>query len=112
MNHITGRRWRRPARQCPWWCAGGHQCTAQHGYPSGEHRSDIKAWRTRYGRLTVTRMQDQQGIGRLDIRAVVYLPADEQESHRQASRLAVDVDLAIRAVTAVEAAPDPRRITA
>ncbi|SBT63107.1 hypothetical protein GA0070622_0060 [Micromonospora sediminicola] len=101
MYEVTGRRWRRPARRCPEWCAQDHQCTARQGYPSGEHRSDTMTWRTRYGRLTAVRTEGMTGVGWLDIRVAVRLPADVVDAQRQASRLAVQVDLAIREVVGV-----------
>lgn len=102
MNpNMTGRRWRRPKRVCPWWCAQDHQCTAQHGYPSGEHNSGIMSWNTRYGRLTAARTERLAGDGWLDIRVAVRLADDVDTAHEQASRLAVDVDLAIRGVLAI-----------
>lgn len=112
MDAITGRQWRRPPRQCPWWCARDHQCTAQHGYPSGEHRSDPQVWNTPYGRLIATRVERLDGAGRLEIRASVRLPHDEARAHEQASTLAVEVDLAIRAVMVEPAPATPRAITA
>jgi hypothetical protein len=41
----------------------------------------------------------------LDIRVVVRLADDVDTAHEQASRLAVDVDLAIRGVLAIPAPP-------
>ncbi|SCL21166.1 hypothetical protein [Micromonospora aurantiaca (nom. illeg.)] len=104
-KNTTGWRWRRPERKCPWWCASDHQCTAQHGYPSGEHNSGPMSWNTRYGRLTAARTERITGDGWLDIRVVVRLADDVDTAHRQASRLAVDVDLAIRGVLGVPVPP-------
>lgn len=109
---ITGRQWRRPPRRCPWWCARDHQCTAQHGYPNGEHRSEPQVWDTPYGRLIATRAQRPGTAGRLEIRASVRLPQDEASAHEQASRLAVEVDLTIRALTARASALASLAITA
>lgn len=95
---ITSRRWRRPPRRCPEWCARDHQCTARHGYPSGEHRSDPLRWRTAYGTLVATRIETIQGEGRMEVRAVAKLPADQGLARRQAQQLAVQIDLAIRDV--------------
>jgi hypothetical protein len=108
----TGRRWRRPARECPWWCAGGHQCTAQHGYPSGEHRSTPEAWTTTYGRLVATRVETIDGRGRLELRGVVRLPVDEADAHEQAARLAIEVDLTIRAVRGDDLRPPYAEVSA
>lgn len=97
---ITGRRWRRPPRHCPPWCAADHRCTARHGYPSGEHRSQNLAWDTPYGRLIATRVQTITGVGHLELCATVRLPADEDAARWQAQHLPVGIDLVIRAVTA------------
>jgi len=108
MNrNITGRRWHRPELVCPPWCAGDHQCTAQHGYPGGEHNSGPMSWNTRYGRLTAARSERITGDGWLDIRAVVRLADDVTTAQRQASRLAVDVDLAIRSVLGLPVSTQP-----
>lgn len=63
------------------------------------------SWNTRYGRLTAARTERVDGDGWLDIRVVVRLDDDEETAHRQASRLAVDVDLAIRGVLEIPAPP-------
>lgn len=95
---ITGRQWRRPPRTCPDWCARDHQCTAQAGYPAGEHRSDPLRWRTRYGILVATRIERLGGVGHLEVRTGVRLPPDLELARRQAQQLTVRIDLAIRDV--------------
>lgn len=98
---TAGRSWRRPARQCPSWCAKGHRCTAQHGYPSGEHRSEPLVWATEYGKLLATLAQHGAApVGYLEVRAAVELPAAGELARWQAQRLAVGVDLTIRAIRA------------
>jgi hypothetical protein len=104
---VTGRRWRRPARQCPTWCAADHRCTARHGYPSGEHRSQHLTWQTPYGQLIATRIQTLAGIGHLELTASVRLPPDEGVARWQAQHLPVGVDLVIRAITADPVLPTP-----
>lgn len=96
---ATGHRWRRPPRQCPSWCARDHRCTARHGYPSGEHRSQHLTWQTSYGLLTAARVETIGGVGYLDLRASVRLPADEDTARWQAQHLPVGIDLTIRAIT-------------
>ena len=93
---VTGRRWRRPPRTCPTWCAQDHQCTARLGHPAGEHRSDPLRWRLRYGSLVATRIEGVDGAGRLEVRVVARLATDECQARAQAQRLAVRIDLAVR----------------
>lgn len=99
------RRWRRPDRVCPPWCAGDHQCTARYGYPSGEHNSGPMSWTTRYGGITAARAERLSGDGWLDIRVVVRLADHPVAAHRQASRLTVAVDRAIRSVLGLPTSP-------
>ena len=82
---------------CPDWCAGGHRCTAAGG---GEHRSDPHTWLTPYGTLVVTRIREARGQDRLEIRAVVDLPADQAAAHHLGRLLTVGVDLTVRALLA------------
>jgi hypothetical protein len=96
---VTGRRWRRPPRECPPWCAADHRCTARLGYPSGEHRSEPITWRTPYGLLIATRVETIQGTGHLDLRATVRLPDNDEAARGQAQLLPVGIDLTIRAIT-------------
>lgn len=97
---VTGRRWQRPQRECPYWCAKDHRCTAQHGYVSGEHRSDPLTWQLPYGRLVASRVATTPPAprDRLEVRATVWLPGDEQTASEQAYRLVASIDRAIRAV--------------
>jgi hypothetical protein len=99
-ERVTGRSWRRRRQECPWWCAGGHLCTARLGYPSGEHRSEPLSWRTGYGVLVVTRVQTVAGAPHLEMRASVRLSTDEDVARWQGQHLPVGVDLTIRAVLA------------
>jgi hypothetical protein len=102
---VMGRRWRRPPRRCPPWCTADHRCTARHDYPSGEHRSQPITWRTPYGRLIATRVETVAGVGHLELRATVRLPADEEVARRQAQHLPIGIDLTIRAITASPTLP-------
>ncbi|TMM38114.1 MAG: hypothetical protein E6F99_10565 [Actinobacteria bacterium] len=86
----------RPPRDCPAWCAGGHLCTAQYGYPGGEHRSHPITVRTGYGVLVCTRVQNRAGRGRLEIRLQVDLSRNEVRAGAQAVLVAEEVDAAVR----------------
>lgn len=93
----TGRRWRRPERKCPPWCAGDHTCTARHGHPSGEHRSSPVTLRTWYGVLVATRLATLDGRTYVELRAQVQLdPVDERLALEQSAFVPMAVDLAIR----------------
>jgi hypothetical protein len=70
---VTGRRWTRPKRVCPDFCARDHTCTAQHGYPSGEHRSPNRTDRADWGAATYTRVEHIDGTASLEIRLRVKL---------------------------------------
>lgn len=98
---------RRPLRECPAWCAGGHQCAARLAYPSGEHRTTPETHRTRYGSMTVTGVQTLAGVRRVDLRLNVAIPADA--TPEQAQLVPVAVDLAVRAVLA---SPSRRKVLA
>lgn len=107
---VAGRRWRRPARQCPGWCAGGHHCTAQHGYPGGEHRSPVTTWAPPYGALIATRVQRIDGPPRLELRVQVNLDDhDDGLALAQGMHTPIVVDLAVRTVLA-ELAAESKRI--
>lgn len=93
---MTGRHWRRPARACPGWCAGGHQCTAQHGYASGEHRSPPTTWLTPYGYLIATRVARPGDPERVELRLSVRLDADPRTALAAGAHLPIVVDLAVR----------------
>lgn len=70
---VTGRRWTRPARRCPDFCERDHTCTAQHGYPSGEHRGPNETERAAWGSATYTRVETIDGAASLEIRLRVKL---------------------------------------
>jgi hypothetical protein len=98
---VTGRRWKRPPRGCPDWCAENHTCTAQYGYPNGEHRSPPTTWRTPYGVLVATRVQGVDGAPRLELRVQANLsPGNGNLAFAQGVHLPVAVDLAVRTVLA------------
>jgi hypothetical protein len=71
-------------------------CTAQHGYPGGEHRSEPVTVRTAYGVMVVTRVLNLAGRGRLELRLQVDLDQDERLAEVQAVRVAEEVDRAAR----------------
>jgi len=83
-------------RRCPHWCAADHQCTAKQGSPAGVHRSDPIRWTCAYGSLVVVRNQDLSGRDWLELHAHARLGELDLSTQEQASRLAVEVDLAIR----------------
>jgi hypothetical protein len=87
---------RRSDRGCPEWCARGHACTAQHGYPGGEHRSDPVTLQMLYGTMVATRVVNLAGRGRLELRLQVDLAADEHLAGAQAARIGEEVDRAVR----------------
>lgn len=66
----------------PTWCGRGHVCTA--GGPRGEHRSHPETIDTPAGRLVLTRIQTRAGRARMEIRAVVDLPADPAAAQSRA----------------------------
>jgi hypothetical protein len=107
---FTGRRWRRPPKDCPEWCAGDHQCTARLGYPSGQHRSDPVTWSTPYGALVATRvLRTASGRQQLEVRTVVDLHPDEQVARGEAQHLIAGIDLVIRATVADRLVPPAQR---
>jgi hypothetical protein len=75
---TTGRRWRRAPVECPAWCGRGHLCSAQHGYPSGQHRPAPAVFGTGYGSLVASRVATGDGTNRVELRLTVSLPRDEQ----------------------------------
>ena len=93
---ITGMHWRRPPRACPPWCAGDHRCTAQHGYPAGEHRSADITVRMPYAAIVCTRVERIDGAAWLEARIRVGLPAGEAAAGRTAVLVMDEVDRAIR----------------
>jgi hypothetical protein len=99
-RETVSRRWTRPVRECPDWCAADHTCTARSGYPSGQHRSKPITIRAGYGVLVCTRVQDLGGRSRLEIRVGVDLDPDDGHARVQAQHLAAGVDATIRAILA------------
>jgi hypothetical protein len=70
----------------PAWCGQGHVCSADRA--AGEHRSTPVVFDTTYARLVATRARTVAGVDRLEIRAVIDLPADPNRA-RKAAQLAV-----------------------
>ncbi len=99
---------RHPPRECPGWCAGGHLCTAQYGYPGGEHRSHPVSVRTSYGVVVCTRVQSIGGRGRLEIRLQVDLSGPDSVAQAQAVLVANEVDRAVRSALAAAGPPQVR----
>jgi hypothetical protein len=58
----------------PTWCGQGHVCSADR--PAGEHRSSPVILHGRTATLVATRTRTVAGRDRLEIRAVIDLPAD------------------------------------
>lgn len=94
---VTGRKWKRPARECPPWCAGDHRCTAQHGYPAGEHRSPASTWTAGYGRMVAARTRRIDGTEQLELTVRVTLSADGNTALAQGINLPLVINEAIRA---------------
>ena len=97
---VAGRRWRRTTVDCPAWCGGGHLCTAQHGYPSGQHRSTPAAFGTGYGSLVATRIATVEGTNRVELRVTVTLPRDDQTAGQLAQAVLTGTHLLAVALTA------------
>jgi hypothetical protein len=57
----------------PDWCGQSHVCSIERG---GEHRSHPVSIDTEVGRVVLTRVQTRRGANRMEIRAVVELPAE------------------------------------
>ena len=85
--------WRHPE-----WCAQDHQCTVTDTNPVGQHRSPPMRWNTAYGCLVAVRVQDLDGRQWMELRAHARLGATDLTTQEQASRLAVEVDLAVRRI--------------
>jgi len=94
---VNGRRWRRPKRECPPWCAQNHTCTARSGYPSGEHRSPITTRTHRWGRSTATRVQHVEGRAWLSSNISVELSSDPLLAAAQAGFVHLAVEHAVSA---------------
>jgi hypothetical protein len=110
-NATTGRRWRRPGRRCPDWCATDHTCTARHGYPSGQHRSPPTTWDFDWGRLVATRVAGLSHRPRLELRVVVHLDGvDDRHALEQGvyvPMITADAIGAILAELAIRHTPQP-----
>jgi hypothetical protein len=97
---VSTVKWKRRPRQCPPWCAKSHHCSAQHGYPSGQHRSEPAAWNLSYGRLVATRVASFDGRHQLELRAALNLPAgDDESAGYRAQELLTAVHIAFTALT-------------
>jgi hypothetical protein len=95
---VTGRRWRRKPTECPDWCGGGHYCSAQHGYPSGQHRSEPVSWKRPYGSMVATRVETITGKPEFELRGQIRLSANgdgEDPAGLLAQAILTAVDLAI-----------------
>lgn len=73
IRELTGRL---SPSECPEWCEQGHHCTA-HVMASGEHSSRPETFETGAGRIVATRFANRAGVGHLELRLVVALPADD-----------------------------------
>jgi hypothetical protein len=78
----------------PAWCGRGHVCSADR--PGGEHRSHPLSVDTAAGRLVATRIRTTAGADRLELRAVLDLPADPPAARHLARLLLARVHQAIR----------------
>lgn len=95
----------------PEWCAKDHQCNVTESNPVGQHRSRPMRWNTTYGSLVAVRVQDLDGHHWMELRAHVRLGATDLTTQEQASRLAVEVDRAVRRI-ALRPKPSRPAITA
>ena len=95
----------------PEWCAQDHQCTVTNKNQAGQHRSRPMRWNTTYGSLVAVRVQDLDGRHWMELRAHVRLGETDLTTQEQASRLAVEVDLAVRRI-ALRPKPSRQAITA
>ena len=101
-GRTTGRRWRRAPVDCPAWCGRGHLCSAQHGYPSGQHRSTPAVFGTGYGSLVATRIATVDGTNRVELRVTVTLPGDEYTAGQLAQAVLTGTHLLAVALTSRE----------
>lgn len=98
---VSGRRWRRPDRHCPGWCASDHTCTAKHGYPTGQHRSPPTTWHLPWGRLVATRVASLHKRPSLELRVVVDLDGvNDQHALEQSLYLPIATSNAVAATLA------------
>jgi hypothetical protein len=93
---VTGRKWKRPPRECPPWCARDHRCTAQYGYPSGEHRSPASTWTPGYGRMVAARIRNIEGSEQLELTTRVTLSQDGNTALAQGINVPLVVSAAIQ----------------
>jgi hypothetical protein len=98
-NPVAGRRWRRRPVDCPTWCGRGHLCTAQHGYPSGQHRSAPAVFGTGYGSLVASRVATVDCTNRVELRLTVTLPRDEPTAGQLAQAVLTGTHLLAVALT-------------
>jgi hypothetical protein len=96
---TTGWRWRPAAMECPVWCGRGHLCTAQHGYPSGQHRSAPAVFGTGYGSLIASRVATVEGTHHIELRVTVTLPRDEHAAGQLAQAVLTGTHLLAVALT-------------
>jgi len=71
----------------PGWCGRGHVCS--HDRPVGEHRSHPVTFDSNAARLVATRIRTRAGRDRIEIRAVLDLPADPHAARTVARLLVV-----------------------
>ena len=98
-NPVAGRRWRRPPVECPTWCGRGHLCTAQHGYPSGQHRSAPATFGTGYGSIVASRVATADGTNLAELRVTVTLPREEHAAGQLAQAVLTGTHLLAVALT-------------
>jgi hypothetical protein len=96
---TTGRRWRRGPVDCPAWCGREHLCSAQHHYPSGQHRSAPAVFGTGYGSLVASRVATVDGANRVELRVTVTLPRDEHTAGQLAQAVLTGTHLLTVALT-------------
>jgi hypothetical protein len=77
----------------PDWCAQGHLCSADRGL---EHRSHPITAGTSRAVVVATRIQTVAGADRLEVRAVITLPADPNAARQSAALALVRLHQAIR----------------
>lgn len=83
----TGRRWKRPARHCPDWCAGSKTwCAAREGYPNGEHRSAPLRLRARGPLGAVVSLARPVDAEQAAIEVRLWLPLGQADERAAANR--------------------------
>lgn len=73
----------------PSWCGQGHVCSADR--PGGEHRSSPRPLDTHTARLVITRTSTIAGRNRIELRAVIDLPADPIRAEETARRAVLHI---------------------